>query len=361
MFEPQDHPDDFAYPGAPPTPPYDVAGWTLAFQMGVQFDRILDGFDGPVEKLNREVRPPAGRVVEVSNAAGYLLSHQVNDAFIAVNRLLQAQEEVFWLEDSYSANGKTYPPGTYFITAKAETRARLRKMAEEIGLAFDAIPAKPAAATYALRTPRIALWDRYGGSMPSGWTRYILEKFEFPFTVVSGDVLEQPNLASKFDVLILVNDATMVPVGQLKAFLDDGGKILAIGNSSRLAYALNLSINDALANLTRRDFYVPGSVLRVRVDNTKPLGYGMPEQADFLFDNSPAFRVASGASAIAWYDSPQPLRSGWAWGQKLLENAAAVVETNVGKGKLVLYGPEILFRAQPHGTFKLLFNGIYMK
>jgi glutamine amidotransferase-like uncharacterized protein len=85
----------------------------------------------------------------------------------------------------------------------------------------------------------------------------------------------------------------------------------------------------------------------------------MPDHADFFFDGSPAFRVKPGADTIAWYDSAEPLHSGWAWGQKALENTAAVVELNVGKGKLVLYGPEILFRSQPHGTYKLLFNGIY--
>src|SRR5262249_52097133 len=109
MFEPQDHPDDFAYPGAVPTPPYDIAGWTLAFQMGVRFDRILDGFDGPFEKLTQEVRPQTGRMTSVFDPAGYLLSHEVNDSFIAVNRLLQGNEEVYWLKNSFSANGKTYP------------------------------------------------------------------------------------------------------------------------------------------------------------------------------------------------------------------------------------------------------------
>src|SRR5207253_11231410 len=108
MFEPQDHPDDIPYPGGPPTPPYDTTGWTVAFQMGVQFDRILDGFDGPFEKINGFAKPPAGKI-SPSNAAGFLLSHQVNDAFIAVNRLLASSEEVYWLKQPFSANGKTYP------------------------------------------------------------------------------------------------------------------------------------------------------------------------------------------------------------------------------------------------------------
>ncbi len=60
-----------------------------------------------------------------------------------------------------------------------------------------------------------------------------------------------------------------------------------------------------------------------------------------------------------WFDSEKPLRSGWAWGQAYLKNTVAVLEASVGKGKLVLYGPDVLFRAQPHGVFKLLFNGIY--
>jgi hypothetical protein len=361
MFEAQDHPDDFAYPGASPTPPYDIAGWTLAFQMGVKFDRILEGFDGPFEKVPAEAKPPAGKITNVAAPAGYLLSHEVNDAFIAVNRLLQTQEEVYWLKSSFMANGKTYPIGTQFIPAKPATLAKLQTMALEIGLSFDAVAAKPAGEAMMLRRPRIALWDRSGGSVPSGWTRYVLEKFEFPFTVVSQDVLEQGKLAEKFDALVFVDDAdTTTAAPELKQFMQDGGTIVAIGHSTRLAYALGLPVDDALDKLTRRDFYVPGSLLQARVDNTNPLAYGMPDHADFFFDASPAFRVRPGANAVAWYDSATPLRSGWAWGQKYLENAAAVAEVNVGKGKLFLFGPEVLFRSQPHGTYKLFFNALFL-
>jgi Zinc carboxypeptidase len=360
MFEPQDHPDDFAYPGAAPTPPYDIAGWTLAFQMGVKFDRVVDGFDGPFEKIPRELGPPAGKITDMTNPAGYLLSHDVNDSFIAVNRLLKSNEDVYWMKSSFSADGKTYPPGVQFIPAKPGTLAKLQALVQEIGLSFDAIATKPPGDAFTLRPQRIALWDRVGGSVPSGWTRYVLEKFEFPYTVVLPDALERSDLSEKFDVIILVDDATTTPVPQLKKFLEEGGAVLAIGDSTKLAYQLDVPVTDALANLTRRDFYVPGSLLRARVDNAKPLAYGMPEYADFFFDGSPAFRVKPGADVIAWYDGAEPLRSGWAWGQKVLENTAAVVEVNVGKGKLVLYGPEILFRSQPHATYKLLFNGIYV-
>jgi hypothetical protein len=116
--------------------------------------------------------------------------------------------------------------------------------------------------------------------------------------------------------------------------------------------------------LSRDKFYVPGSILQVSVDNTRPLAYGMPEKVDVFFDNSPVFRlkpeaVRAGLRPIAWFGSDEPLRSGWAWGQKYLQDGVAAVDASVGKGRLFMFGPEIAFRSQPHGTYKFLFNGIY--
>src|ERR1700749_1948465 len=90
MFEPQDHPNDFAYPGGPPKPPYDITGWTLAMQMGVQFDRILDKFDGPFTKVTGLLPPPPQSVSGPATPAGYMISHQINNSFILTNRLLKA-------------------------------------------------------------------------------------------------------------------------------------------------------------------------------------------------------------------------------------------------------------------------------
>ena len=109
---------------------------------------------------------------------------------------------------------------------------------------------------------------------------------------------------------------------------------------------------------------MPGSILEARVDNTQPLAYGMPDRAMVFHDESPAFRLrpesaAAGVTPIAWYESAAPLRSGWAWGQQYLDQAVSIVEAAIGKGHVVLFGNEVAWRAQPHGTFKLLFNGIY--
>jgi hypothetical protein len=410
MFEPQDHPDDFPYPGAPPTPPYDNAGWTLAFQMGVQFDRILEGFTGPFEKVTDwNVKPPAGTVTSMTRPTGYYTSHQVNDAFQAVNRLLGNGEDVYWITAPVTAGGATYPAGTFYVPGKASTRPRLESIAREIGVNFTAAAAQPGAAMK-LRAPRIGLMDVYGGSMTSGWTRWILEQFGFPYEVTFPPRIDQGRLNAKYDVRVFPDgvlpdprrpargrrgeatysaaendsiEASLPPeyrnqrgrvtpeqtLAAIKQFVENGGTVIAIGGSApTLATYLGLPVGDYLvedgAPLPRTKFFIPGSVLRASVDTAEPLTAGIPDAVDVFFDNSPVFSLgpeaaARGIKRIAWYSGKTPLRSGWAWGQQYLDGGAAVLQATVGKGRVFLFGPEILQRAQPHGTFKFFFNAIY--
>ena len=103
--------------------------------------------------------------------------------------------------------------------------------------------------------------------------------------------------------------------------------------------------------------------VRVKLNLESPLTWGMEEYVDVMFGNSPTFKLAAGAEKsslekIGWFDSKTPLRSGWAWGQQYLDGGVAMIDAKVGKGRLAMFGPSILFRGQPHGSFKLLFNGI---
>ena len=395
MFEPQDHPDDIPYPGGPPTPPYDSAGWTLAFQMGVKFDRVLDGFDGPFERVST-VSHPSGGVIGVEQPAGYLLSHHQNDAFVAVNRLMKAGESVFWPSDRRIA-GASDGAGAMYVPRRAATLPVLRKAAADLGLTFTGVAAPPQGSALELRPVRIALWDRYGGSSPSGWIRWLFERFEFPFELVYAQTLDAGKLSSRYDVIILASDASLsraldeaaepgrlpaeyrattgvisraATLPQLKQFDEEGGTLIAIGGAASIGATLGLPIANHLTaiesdgterQLTREAFYVPGSVLRIRVDNTTPLGYGFEPEVDVFFDNSPVFRVKSDPAArrVAWFMDGSPLRSGWALGQSFLDGGAAVVDAQLGRGRVLLFGPEITYRAQPHGTFKFLFNAIY--
>ncbi|MCX6545630.1 MAG: M14 family metallopeptidase [Acidobacteria bacterium] len=410
MFEPQDHPNDFFYPGGPPKPPYDVTGYTLAFQMGVKFDRIIDAFDGPFEALPlTPLKPVPGKVTAAAKpAVGYLLDHRVTDAFVATTRLLGAKEEVYWLKAPFAVGGKTYPAGTIYVPNRPTTRPFVERLAADLGLTFETTAVKPAGDAFKLRPMRVALWDQYGGSMPSGWIRWMFEQaFPLAFDVIYPPALDAGNLAAKYDVIIFptgaiplvdgaagresrdegsapadlpaefkdrvgsVTVATTVP--QLRKFVEDGGTIVAIGSSTNIAYHLGLPVTSALVDttaagverpLTGDKFYVPGSVLQASVDPTNPLAYGFDETADMMFDRSPAFRLGPdaplrGVRPVAWFPTSRPLKSGWAWGQHYLKGTIIAVDATLGKGKVCLLAPEITFRGQPHGTFKFLFNAIY--
>jgi len=169
MFEPQDHPNDFRYPGGPPVPPYDATGYTLAFQMGVKFDRILDAFSGPFEPVADILTPPPGRITGAAHPAGYLISHRVNNSFILMNRLLKQQCEVYWLSNSApEVEGKETGTGAIWVPASAAARTTLERGAKELGVDVYALAHAPVGKKLKLKPVRIALYDQYGGLMPSG-------------------------------------------------------------------------------------------------------------------------------------------------------------------------------------------------
>jgi hypothetical protein len=380
MFEPQDHPNVFPAPGGPPTPPYDNAGWTLAFQMGVQFDRVIEPFTGPFERVTDwNVAPRPGRMPAQTTPRAFSMSRAVNDAVRVVARLLAAGEAV------------SMDQTAFYVTAGAATASRLQALAAPLGVDVETATAPPTATR--LRQPRVGLWDRYGGSMEAGWTRWILEQFEIPFERVFAQRLDAGSLNTAFDVLVFVDGAipadTSQPVAadppdvpvefrahpgrvtvertvpQLRAFVEGGGTIVAIGSSaSNIARHLQLPVENHLVEngtpLPRTKYFVPGSIVGARIETSHPLAAGMRARTDMFFDNSPVFRVRPDPSirVIATFDSAAALRSGWAWGQRYLEGGVAALDARLGKGRVVLYGPEILQRAQPHGTFKLLFNAL---
>lgn len=412
MMEPQDHPNDFLYPGAAPTRPYDAAGWTLAYQMGVQFDRFLNDFSGPFRAIPYgELQTPRGKLDRTYAANGYALSSRANNSFMAVNDLLNAGVEVFRLPNG-APGQPNVEAGAFYVPASAKASALIEKAVEQQGIAVMGVAKKPTAMTK-VKPARIALWDAYGGSMPSGWVRYLTDNYRFPYQVVYSSDIDAGDLRKKYDVILFVTRAIpgvisgggagenyggYVPrepkaeelptevrpwvgritadksVPKLKEFMEAGGTVVTIGSSANLAYHLNLPVRNALTEMTptgterplpAEKYYVPGSVLRVTLDSTQHATWGMTAQSDVYFDSSPVFKLAPDAVAkgtvtpLIWFNTNKPLRSGWAWGQAYLQDGVTAFQAKVGAGKLVAFGPEITFRAQAHNTFKLLFNQLY--
>ena len=400
MFEPQDHPNDFLYPGGPPVRPYDVAGWTPAYSMGFQFDRILNKFEGPFQPLPYgELQFPKEKF-QKSSSAGYILDPRSNNSFIAVNDLVRSGIDVYRVPGPLNTVGQ----GAFFIPSNGRSEAALEKAANDLGLIINPIVKRPAGVVK-ISPLRIAVWDVYGGSISSGWLRWILEQYHFSFNLIYAKEINGGNLREKYDVILFVPGAipaltarpaardtgfkpedipveyrntlgrisadTSIP--QLNAFLENGGTVMTIGSSTNLAYHLKLPVRNALVEMNNgkerslpgEKFYIPGSIMRVKVDSTQPVSWGMASEADIFFAASPVFNLAPDAVAkgtvtpIAWFASDKTLRSGWAWGQEYLQDGVAAFGAKVGSGKLYAFGPEITFRSQTQGNFKFLFNTLY--
>lgn len=398
MFEPQDHPNDFQYAGGPPVAPYDAAGWTLAYLMNVEFDRIIEDFDGPFERIAYGELQKA-EPLKLADSKAYRINAESNNAVIAVNELLRSGEKVFRITDGEDK-------GDFYIPGNSKVLEILKGLESKPGLTYRSSNLISNNLSR-IKELRIAIWDTYGGSMSSGWVRLIMEQFNFKAKIIYAQDIDAGDLKSKFDVIIFVPGAIPAVSGQtnsitqsgpdpesipaefrsqtgrisqdksipeLKKFLEQGGKIIASGSSTNIAYHLGLPVRNALVEmspdgqerrLSNEKYYVPGSVLKVSVNNSVSSTWGMPSKADIYFNNNPVFRISTDAIAkgnikpLLWFTDATPLRSGWAWGQAYLRDGITGFEAQIGKGKLVAFGPEITFRAQTHGAFKLLFNQLY--
>ncbi len=398
MFEPQDHPNDFAYPGGPPIPPYDLTGWTLAYQMGIDFDRILDDFSGPFQTLDSwEIAPRPGTVSGPANAAGWLLDHRVNDAFNVANKLLNAGKRVEWIQGPFTAGGTSYPGGAFFVASGRGVQDQLQDLARSLGVDAQGVASRPSGQSLRLKPIKVALLDRYGGSSPSGWTRYVLEHFGIDYTLVYPPDVDAGKL-SNYDVLIVpdglvggrrfgnrddealkasipekyrgwvgeISQETSIP--QIKSFLEKGGTVVAEGGSTELGTLLGLPLQSQLMDaqgkpISREDYFIPGALLNVDVAaGSSPVVQGLGGAITVQYDNNPVYAPAPGATGIqvlGRYATPAPLESGWAWGQEHIAGKPALLQADVGKGKLFLYGTDITFRGQPHEDFPLLFNALF--
>ncbi|MFO0095865.1 MAG: hypothetical protein ACK54K_16355 [Gemmatimonadaceae bacterium] len=358
---------------------------------------MLDGgLTGPFEKVNGITPMPAGTVAK--GKAGYFIHASVNDAATVANRLGKAKVKASRIPTAFKDGDRTWPAGSWFIPAGSAADRVVADAAKDLGVNFAAANSKPSAAQ-AVQPLRIGLVDRYGGNMPTGWTRLILEKFEFPYTTVYPQEIDAGNLKAKYDVIVLTDgmfseaaagrgfggspDTTLIPAeyrkelgrlsseksaASLKAFAEAGGRVVAIGSSIGIGKAMGLPIDNYMADANGRPYpgekyYIPGSVLEVKVDTTATIAAGMPPRPAVMFDNSPVMKLgpdaaAKGVRPLAVFDTPTPLRSGWAWGQELLKDGVAMAEATIGKGTVWLFGPEILFRSQAHGTYKLFLNAL---
>jgi hypothetical protein len=364
-----------------PERPYDVAGWTLPYQMGVRVDTIEQPFDAPLFSKIDQVRVPPAFPLGYPKADYYLVDARGNAGVIAANRLLAAGLQVEWSSGVLKQEGFTYASGTLVVRPVKEARPAIERLARELGLRVFGSRGKPPASTPVARA-RVALYRPWTDAIVEGWTRWLLEQYEFPFKTLRDAEARAGNLRAAYDVIILPsiaaprliegNRAGSVPdeyagglgapgVAALEAFVEAGGTLVCLDQSAQLAIdALKLPVKDVVQGLPPEQFFCPGSVVKLDLDASQPLAFGMLEHNAAFFAFSSAYEVGNGAGVrvVARYGAKDILLSGWLEGEAAIAGRPAVVEAQAGLGRVVLIGFRAQHRGQSHATFRLLFNAI---
>ena len=441
----QKYPDLRQYPGGPPVRPYDAAGWTLPLQMGVNVDSIVTPLTDEQRKAIKPLgtlAPPSARATAYNltaspdaapfdsvpgagfdtdpvaaaivpragavSGSGTALSLDPaqNNTFKALNRAWKAGATVQYAASA--AAGARYIVSGLNEAAQAELAKTLALTAE-----------RTAPAGTPVKKPRLGLFQPWSGSMDEGWTRWILERYDFDIVTVHPEDFQKP-LRDRIDVLILADDARVPtapaagapaaagrggagapPAGAAAAgapaagrggqgggggrggggravrpeyayaltpadlqafenFVRGGGTVVCFNSGCRWAIQqFKLPVKNVVDGLKPEEFFLRGSIVNVKTDPTHPVMAGMTADAAVFVDGSPVYEPQVGfkGTILAKYaETGSPLLSGYLIGEKFLQGKVAALDVELDKGHVVLLGFRPQWRGQSFGTFRIVFN-----
>jgi len=382
MLERQVYPDLRENPGDAPKVPYDVTAHTLGFAMGVEVVQVREAFKADLRQVKATTRPVGA--IHGEGKAFYMFPAELNASAKAANLLLAKGFRVFRTCDWERAHEREFKPGA-FVVEEGKGLAKALKEASRLGVDFFGVDDLPEAAFEVLK-PRVGVYRAWMPNADEAWLRMVLEEYGFDYVSLTPQEVRQGGLSEHVDVLIfpdLSRDAIvegmkgmreasperyepMYRIGlgeegnkEVLRFLEEGGCVVTLNHACSYPLRdLQAPAENPLEGLKEQELYIPGSILRVNVDETHPLGFGFDREASVIFLTSPAFKVKEGY-AVAKYPESNPLLSGWILGEKLLHGLAAAAELPAGRGMIVLLGFPPHFRNQYRSTFKMLFNAIY--
>ena len=384
MLEKQTYPEvRRGGPNSPPEPPYDVTSWSLGMLLGVDVTFVKKPIGDSV-RLTKVSESPKIAGAVTGSGKRFVFDYTGPEGAIAINRLLKDGARVT-LVQTLDASGQASR-----VEVTGATPKLMQTIASSIGLQIRADD-KPvtigAGRTVALKAPRLAMYQPWSGNMDEGWTRWVLDQHEFPYTSLHNADIKAGKLRDKFDVIIFADQqpqsivrgseaASVRPeyrggigdegVKALKSFVAQGGTLVMLGSACDFAIdQFPLPVKDVKRGLSRDQQFAPGSIMRIQVDTANPMGAGMDAATYGFYINSPFFEVTEGfasqkTSVIARYPNADLVASGWLKGEEWMTGRAAVVSVDLAPGRIVLFGLRPQHRAQTQATFPLLFNAIYL-
>lgn len=382
------------YPAGVPFRLHDNASHALPLQMGVDFSQVDEPFEASLELLSEVPYPSA---MAPPSAPYVVLDARENAAYGVTFALLEQNAEVFRSTGAIEGEGFEVPAGSFIVSNTSEVRNALPELLEQWHASVHALEDIDGIDSIALRLPRIGLYQSFtpNGNMDEGWTRFVLDDFDIPFTTLYNEDV-RGNLSGSYDVILFADEnPTVIRTGlpdpgtfrypsergafppeyqggigeegleSIRDFVGEGGILIALDNAGPLfTDALELPAQNVLTGLTQDEFFVPTSLLNLSVDNQSLIGYGMPSEAAALFFQSVAYSTRLPTSGdwdrqvVASYPNNDLLLRGWILGEERLARRAAVIDTGYLDGRVILIGFRAQHRGQTHGTYKFIFNAL---
>ncbi|MCB0372687.1 MAG: peptidase M14, partial [Muricauda sp.] len=358
-------------------------------------DRIAEEFKAPTEKVSGLVDYYEGSINK-SGSFGYALSVNTNASVAATNKILKAGGTAYKAMTAFKAGKVDFPAGSFVVSGD---KALMESLADEYGLEFTGLMAKPEVQLTKIHLPKVGLYKSWVANMDEGWTRFVMDEYEFDMDTLHDADIKTVDL-SKYDAIIIPsqrpssilhgNSVLDMPekftggVGldgsmALSSYVKNGGTLIAFDEASDFVIEqFGLPLRDAVEGADSKNFFIPGSLIKTGIDTTNPLAFGMKDTVAVSFNRSRAFVIdkqnktgeggkedikdapAPDVKVIATYAAKNLLMSGWAMGEeRYIAKKPAMVEAKYGKGSCVLFAFRPQFRGQPRGTYKLIFNAIY--
>src|SRR5690606_8562018 len=308
LMEKQEYPTRFQYPGGPPETPYDLAGWTLPMQMGVEVDKITGSFKAPTEKVDGTAPYDQGGV-SGQGSWGYAVSANTNAAVAVANKMLGAGGTVHRSTQAFKAGKREFPAGSFLLSGAEPLAGAL---AAQYGLELTALVARPEVPMTRHHRPKVGLYKSWVANMDEGWTRFLMDEYAFDMDTLHDRDIQTRDL-SLYDAIILPSQrpATMMhghsPLEMpleytgglgledglaLSNFVKAGGTLIAFDQASSFVIdQFGLPLRDAVGNMDREKFFIPGSLIRTGIDTAHPLAYGMRDTVAVSFNQSRAFAI----------------------------------------------------------------------
>ena len=395
LLEKQSYPDRRQTPGGSPQVPYDLAGWTLPMQMGVQVDRLYTMPESiSTTPVTSNIDPDPG-IVHGDGRFGYIIDGRPNRSRQALNAALRSGLDIGVLHDTLHTEGHTWPPGSFTV----ERSRRIQRIAYRTGVNFHSLDEAEPNST-PVPPAKIGLYKSWISNMDEGWTRWLLEEYAFDADTLHNADIQLGDL-TKYSAIIIPHQGSdgllhghktgMMPEPYtgglglagtlaLKQYVQQGGILVALDAASDFVInQFGLPVENVVSGTSSRQFFIPGSLVRLNVDTTHPIGWGMEPETAASFVRSRAFGtvrrsnkqeggvmdIAEGpelpVEVVAHYAAEDVLMSGWALGEEThIAGKAAVMRVGLGQGYVILFGFRLQFRGQPRGTYKLLFNALHL-